>query len=237
MKTFQDLQEGVYDPNILKAFFLAGGPGSGKSYVVKRGTGGLGMKIVNSDDVFEKYLKDAGLSMKMPKSEEEPRDKLRARAKQVTAARQANYIEGRLGLIIDGTGHDYDKIATQATKLKQLGYDVHMIFVNTSLDTALERNAKRDRSVPESITIKSWNDVQKNMGKFSQYFRQNFLVVDNNDSDEDVMGPVFKQVRALAKKKVQNRTGQKWIAMELQKRGTSFSGGQSQFRKFAGKQR
>ena len=237
MKTFQDLQEGVYDPNILKAFFLAGGPGSGKSYVVKRGTGGLGMKIVNSDDVFEKYLKDAGLSMKMPKSEEEPRDKLRARAKQVTAARQANYIEGRLGLIIDGTGHDYDKIATQATNLKQLGYDVHMIFVNTSLDTALERNAKRDRSVPESITIKSWNDVQKNMGKFSQYFRQNFLVVDNNDSDEDVMGPVFKQIRALAKKKVQNRTGQKWIAMELQKRGTSFSGGQSQFRKFAGKQR
>ena len=96
MKTFQDLQEGVYDPNILKAFFLAGGPGSGKSYVVKRGTGGLGMKIVNSDDVFEKYLKDAGLSLKMPKSEEEPRDKLRARAKQVTSARQANYVEGRL---------------------------------------------------------------------------------------------------------------------------------------------
>ena len=237
MRTFQDLQEGVYDPNILKAFFLAGGPGSGKSYVVKRGTGGLGMKIVNSDDIFEKYLKDAGLSMKMPKSEEEPRDKLRDRAKKVTAARQANYIEGRLGLIIDGTGHDYDKIATQATKLKILGYDVHMIFVNTSLDTALERNAKRDRSVPESITIKSWNNVQKNMGKFSQYFRQNFMVVDNNDTDEDVMGPVFKQVRALAKKKVQNKTGQQWIVMELQKKGASFSGGQSQFRKFAAKQR
>ena len=218
MKTFQDLQEGVYDPNILKAFFLAGGPGSGKSYVVKRGTGGLGLKIVNSDDVFEKYLKDAGLSMKMPKSEEEPRDKLRDRAKKVTSARQANYIEGRLGLIIDGTGHDYDKIATQATKLKQLGYDVHMIFVNTSLDTALERNAKRDRSVPESITIKSWNNVQSNMGKFSQYFRQNFIVVDNNDSEEDVMGPVYKQVMSLAKKKVQNRTGLNWIQGELDKR-------------------
>ena len=218
MKTFQELQEGVYDPNILKAFFLAGGPGSGKSYVVKRGTGGLGLKIVNSDDVFEKYLKDAGLSLKMPKSEEEPRDKLRDKAKAVTKARMGNYVEGRLGLIIDGTGKDYDKIAKQATQLKQLGYDVHMIFVNTSLDTALERNAKRDRSVPESITIKSWNDVQKNMGKFSQYFRQNFMVVDNNDTDEDVMGPVFKQVRALAKKKVQNKTGQQWIAMELQKK-------------------
>ena len=218
MKTFQDLQEGVYDPNILKAFFLAGGPGSGKSYVVKRGTGGLGLKIVNSDDVFEKYLKDAGLSLKMPKSEEEPRDKLRDRAKRVTAARQANYLEGRLGLIIDGTGKDYDKIAKQATQLKQLGYDVHMIFVNTSLETALKRNAKRDRTVPRSIATKSWKTVQSNMGKFSQYFRQNFIVVDNNDSDEDVMGPVYKQVMSLAKKKVQNKTGQQWIAMELQKK-------------------
>ena len=218
MKTFQDLQEGVYDPNILKAFFLAGGPGSGKSYVVKRGTGGLGLKIVNSDDVFEKYLKDAGLSMKMPKSEEEPRDKLRARAKKVTAARQANYLEGRLGLIIDGTGKDYDKIAKQATQLKQLGYDVHMIFVNTSLETALERNAKRDRTVPASIATKSWKTVQSNMGKFSQYFRQNFIVVDNNDSDEDVMGPVYKQVMSLAKKKVQNKTGLNWIQGELAKK-------------------
>ena len=218
MKTFQDLQEGVYDPNILKAFFLAGGPGSGKSYVVKRGTGGLGLKIVNSDDVFEKYLKDAGLSLKMPKSEEEPRDKLRDRAKRVTAARQANYLEGRLGLIIDGTGKDYDKIAKQATQLKQLGYDVHMIFVNTSLETALERNAKRDRTVPRSIATKSWKTVQSNMGKFSQYFRQNFIVVDNNDSEEDVMGPVYKQVMSLAKKKVQNRTGLNWIQGELDKR-------------------
>ncbi len=218
MKTFQDLQEGVYDPNILKAFFLAGGPGSGKSYVVKRGTGGLGLKIVNSDDIFEKYLKDAGLSMKMPKSEEEPRDKLRDRAKRVTKAKMGNYVEGRLGLIIDGTGKDYDKIATQATKLKQLGYDVHMIFVNTSLETALERNAKRERTVPRSIATKSWKTVQSNMGKFSQYFRQNFIVVDNNDSEEDVMGPVYKQVMSLAKKKVQNRTGLNWIQGELDKR-------------------
>ena len=90
-----------------------------------------------------------------------------------------------------------------------------MIFVNTSLDTALERNAKRDRKVPESLVIKSWNDVQKNIGKFSQYFRRNFIVVDNNDSEEDVMGPVFKQVRSLAMAKVQNPTGLKWIANEL----------------------
>ena len=36
MKTFDQLQEGVYDPNIFKAFFLAGGPGSGKSFVAQK---------------------------------------------------------------------------------------------------------------------------------------------------------------------------------------------------------
>ena len=222
MKTFQELQEGVYDPNILKAFFLAGGPGSGKSYVIERGTGGLGMKIVNSDDIFEKYIDDAGMTWKMNtklgKEQEADRDKLRARAKEVANKQKANYVEGRLGLIIDGTGKDYAKITDQATKLKILGYDVHMIFVNTSLETALKRNAKRDRTVPASIATKSWKTVQSNMGKFSQYFRQNFLVVDNNDSEEDVMGPVFKQVMSLAKKKVQNKTGLNWIQGELDKR-------------------
>ena len=111
MKSFHELQEGVYDPNIFKAFFLAGGPGSGKSYVVRRTTGGTGLKIVNSDDAFEKLLKDAGLSLKMPPEEEQERDVVRDRAKQITKARETNYIEGRLGLIIDGTGRDYDKIA------------------------------------------------------------------------------------------------------------------------------
>ena len=218
MKTFIELQEGVYDPNILKAFFLAGGPGSGKSYVVRRTTGGLGMKIVSSDDAFEKLLKDAGLSLKMPPEEEEPRDVVRSKAKALTKKRQGNYIEGRLGLIIDGTGKNYDKIAYQSRELQGLGYDTHMIFVNTSLDTALERNAKRARSVPESVVVKSWNDVQKNIGKFSQHFRRNFVVVDNNNAGEDVFAKVYKQVMHLAKGKVQNSIGRQWIANELEKK-------------------
>ena len=106
MKTFTDLQEGVYDPNILKAFFLAGGPGSGKSYVVQRTTGGMGMRIVNSDIEFEKKLKDAGLSLDIRELDPTVRDDIRGRAKKITAKRKANYVEGRLGLIIDGTGKD-----------------------------------------------------------------------------------------------------------------------------------
>ena len=219
MKHFNELQEGLQDPNIFKAFFLAGGPGSGKSYVVRKTTGGTGLRVVNSDDAFEALLTKAGLSLKMPPEEQEPRDAVRDRAKKITAKRQANYIEGRIGLIIDGTGRDYDKIAKQATELKQLGYDVHMIFVNTSLDVALQRNAERPRSVPESIVTKSWKDVQSNIGKFSQYFKGNFVVVDNNDAGEDVFTQVFKQIKGLLRKKVRNPQAQQWVAQQMKARG------------------
>lgn len=219
MKYFSELQEGLQDPNIFKAFFLAGGPGSGKSYVVRRTTGGMGLKVVNSDDAFEKLLKDAGLSLKMPASEEEPRDAVRKQAKKLTDKRQSNYLEGRIGLILDGTGKDYDKIVKQSTELKQLGYDTHMIFVNTSLDTALQRNAARARSVPEPIVVQSWKDVQANIGKFSQHFRANFVVVDNNDADEDVFTSVFKQIKVLVKKKVRNPQATAWVENQMKLRG------------------
>ena len=218
MKTFNELQEGVYDPNILKAFFLAGGPGSGKSYVVKRTTGGLGMKILNSDDQFERLLKDAGLDSKMPPEEKQPRDVARDRAKELTTFQRKNFVRGRLGLIIDGTGKDYDKIAYQARELEGLGYDTHMIFVNTSLDVALQRNKERDRSVPEPLAVKSWNAVQRNIGKFSNFFKGNFIIIDNNNKDEDMMQQVFKRVRALANKKVRNQRGLQWIRGELEKK-------------------
>ena len=218
MKSYTDLQEGLYDPNIFKAFFLAGGPGSGKSYVVQKSTGGTGLKIINSDDVFEKYLKQARLDFKMQASQGKERDIVRSKAKAVTAKRKDNYLEGRLGLIIDGTGKDYGKISTQAAGLKQLGYDVHMIFVNTSLEVALQRNQERARTVPEKIVTDSWKQTQSNIGKFQSFFGpKNFIIVDNDMPDKDgrLFDHVFKKVQGLLRKKVDNFIAKAWMAKEL----------------------
>ena len=226
MKTYHDLQEGLQDPNIFKAFFLAGGPGSGKSFVVRKTTGGMGLRIVNSDDIFEKYIKDAGFDMDMrtkkAEREAEKRDVMRKRAKDITKKRQKNYVAGRIGLIIDGTGKDYDKIAKQSIQLRQIGYDTHMIFVNTSLDVALARNAERERSVEDSIATKSWKEVQSNLGKFSQHFKQNLIVVDNNDvkiDDGTLFNSVLRQVKGLLKKKVTNPKALEWVKLEMERRG------------------
>ena len=216
---FQDLQEGLYDPNIFKAFFLAGGPGSGKSFVTNNAFGGTGLKTINSDNAFERSLKKNGLSLKMPENEAEARDIIRERAKAMTGSQLDLSIKGRLGLVIDGTGRDYDKIKEQKALLDLLGYDCYMVFVNTSLEVALERNSKRERSVPEYITKKSWTQVQSNIGKFQNLFgMSNMVIVDNNKSDNElttiVMNKVSKSVRRLLSNKIQSYTAKRWMATE-----------------------
>ena len=216
------LKEGVYDPNIFKAVFMAGGPGSGKSFIAGKTTGGLGLKVINSDAPFERFLKKEGLSLKMPESETVPRDIERARAKKVTASKKFHAIQGRLGILIDGTGHVYDKVAKQAVMLQQLGYETSMVFVNTSLEVALARNEARPRSVKPTIVKKSWQDVQNNMGKFQNFFGPSrFFIVDNNGVEEDMLQISTKIIRRAISKSVKNVIADAWITNELKKKDRS----------------
>ena len=218
----QFIREGVYDPNIFKAVFMAGGPGSGKSHIAGKTTGGLGLKIINSDDAFERYLEKEGLSLKMPAGETEKRDVERSRAKRVTASKKGHAIEGRLGILIDGTGHVYNKVANQASMLQQIGYETSMVFVNTSLEVALTRNANRPRSVQPSLVKKSWKDVQANIGKFQNFFGpKNFFIVDNNGPEDDIMKISVKHIRRALTKPVNNKIATAWIANELKKKDRS----------------
>ena len=215
----QFIKEGVYDPNIFKAVFLAGGPGSGKSWVAGKTMGGLGLKVINSDDPFERYIKQEGLSLKMPDSETAERDPLRARAKRVTVKKQDAAVIGRLGLLIDGTGHEYDKVARRASSLRHIGYEPSMVFVNTSLEVALARNEKRARSVKPALAKKSWQDVQNNIGKFQNFFGPaNFFIVDNNGFEEDMLEMSTKQIRKAISKPVKNAIAKAWIANEMEKK-------------------
>ena len=134
---------------------------------------------------------------------------------------KGNFLDGRLGLIIDGTGKDYAKIAKQVQGLKLLGYECYMIFVNTSLDTAQEQNKKRKRTLPEKEVATMWNEVQSNIGGFQRLFgNSNFIIVDNNMAGEDVFVKVWKRCMLLIRKKVTNRIAKAWIAKELAKKNT-----------------
>jgi len=216
------ITEGVYDPNIFKAFFLAGGPGSGKSWVSERTLSGMGLKVINSDNSFSRALEKEKMSLNMATTNEKEiarRDEIRAKAKARTGVQLKLALEGRLGLILDSTARDVSRIEQEANTMKHIGYDVHMVFVNTSLEVALKRNQMRARKVPDAIVISNHKQVQQNIGKLQRIFgTSNFIIVDNNKVADDVNPTVYKAIRRMVTRKPTSYQAVSWIKRELQKK-------------------
>ena len=211
-KTFVD--EGPNDPAIFKAIFLAGGPGSGKSFIVGRtALPAHGFKVVNSDDAFEIAMNKAKLTMDADTIFSTQGQEIRDKAKKLTDARMAGYLRGRLGLVIDGTGKNVAKIQGQIKELRTLGYDVGMIYVNTDLDTAIKRNDARPRSLPVQQVTTLWKEVQKNIGSFNSMFGSSFKVIDNSQDANIEKGIMdgYKWAAKFAKSNIVNPKAKKWI--------------------------
>ena len=231
------ITEGIYDPGIFKAVFLAGGPGSGKSYVAsgifgipeKVNISSYGLKVVNQDTELEAYLKKYfgttdldnmpdDLFRQLTDPSYSAYSGLRGRTKQISKQKLKIYSKGRLGVIIDGTGHKYKDVKAERQSLIDLGYDTYMVFVNTSLDVAQKRNAERSRKLPSEIVEKYWKDVQKNMAYFQGLFgNANFLLVDNNATLNSKQAQkkfnmlVKKGISKFIKKPIKSKIAKKWI--------------------------
>jgi len=223
MRKFQQyITEGVYDPSIFKAFFLGGGPGSGKSWVSKSALGGMGLKVIDSDGAFVSKLKKEKMTLNFAAHNEKEiikRDQIRSKSKQIAGMQLNMALEGRLGIIIDSTARDVEKIQQEAQNLRSIGYDIHMVFVNTSLEVALERNRRRPRVLPDAIVINSHKQIQKNMGRLQRIFGvRNFVVVDNNEIAQDVNPTVHKRIRGMVNRAPTSYQAVKWIHRELDKR-------------------
>jgi len=227
------LSEGVDDPGILKCVFMAGGPGSGKSYTsndlfgidsrLKSSFSTYGLKVVNSDKEFVQLLKANGVPTDLDRLEKEQPDvfqhamDLRDRAKVLTTTLRKQYEQGRLGLIVDGTGRDYDDMHAQHIAATALGYDCYMIFVNTSKETALQRNQRRPRTLNVELVAALWDDCQRNLGHFQRLFgASNFLVVDSVDDaakTQHIQQLSGKAIRRWIAEPVKNIRGLKWIRL------------------------
>jgi predicted kinase len=264
------LAEGVFDPYILKAVFLAGGGGSGKGFIsnvmfgtVKdMATTSFGIKSVNSDDMLRAlaggldiqkrrvgkrfrvggaqtgaHMVDlaptgkAGLGGRTPMSlatqlgthRVQRPGGMRDQAKQKIANRKELFVRGRLGLIIDGTAAKPAKLISQRSKLQEAGYDTYMVFVNTSLDVALQRNAARDRNVPEDLVRQAHARVQANLSTFKRTFgAKNFYEVNNSKhlSAREVIAKLSPKLHRAALKflaaPLKNRKGWDWLRAETE---------------------
>lgn len=245
----QTIEEGINDPGKLKAVFLAGGPGSGKDYILNTVLAGQGLREINSDTAFEFLMRKNKLDLEMPESERVERDIVRGRAKMITKEKERLALQGRLGLIINGTADDLDKTRKIKAELESMGYETMMVFVNTSDEVSRQRNIERGKSGQrkvndgtdkngnpdgtQDIRGEKWRLAQKNIGELQKIFgNERFSVVDNSidmrKAPPDVKNKVldnFNRVRRMTQQFVRsdnkNPDAKKWVESEAQRRGIS----------------
>ena len=229
------LTEGVHDKGIFKAVFLAGGPGSGKDYVLSNTLDGHGLVEINSDKALEFLMDKRGLDKTMPAAEKASRDQIRGRAKDITELRQRLALQGRNGLIINGTGDDLQKISRIKSKLEDLGYETSMLMVNTSDEVSAARNIERGqrggRTVPETVRKQKWDAAQNGRTEYAKMFGANYMEFDNSEdlreSDPDTvkskkmeMMQLFKNVQEFVSTPPKNPKAEEWVADQLEMKDT-----------------
>ena len=142
-------------------------------------------------------------------------------AKGLTKARKQGYLDGKLGMIIDGTGSKFQKIKKQKKELEKQGYDCYMVFVETSLEVAQKRNQERSRVLDPNIVKKSWISTRKNLGAFKSLFKGNFALVNNDnflnpkEAKHKFGGIVKGYAHKWASEPIKNPIGQKWVKDQL----------------------
>ena len=168
-----------------KVIFLAGSAGSGKSNVIKQlGLEKQGYKIVNQDIALEWLVKNSGLPTDMRDFTPEQASKwgsLQWEAREIAQRKQMKFQGRGDGIVVDGTGASEISMGTQVMKFRNAGYDVHMLFVDSSLETALARNqARKERSLKDFIVERNWKAVQKNKKVFKEDFKENFAEINTD---------------------------------------------------------
>lgn len=204
MKVEHLLQESVNDRGIFKAIFLGGIPGAGKSTVNSNITdGAIQPKIVNTDKHIEFFGKKhaADLTTEFQKS-------FKDRSKILTRKDLVNYVNGALPLIIDSTSSNNSRTVKRMSMLENLGYDIGVVWINTDLETAIERVASRGRKVPEDF-IRQSKALEADNKAFFKRRTQLFVEVDNNNTelDQQVILQAYKKTSRFFHQQVYNPIG------------------------------
>jgi predicted kinase len=210
------LDEGINDKYIFKAIFTAGGPASGKTLISNKIFKHLGFKEINVDRFIEFFARKKKLDLKnmdaWDKEIFDKTDSLHSNSLQL-------YLNGRLPLLIDGTGRDTNKIKNLSKQLEELGYETGLLFVNTSLKKTIERNKARNRTVDIDFLKDAWLQVQGNIGELQNFFGNNLFIYDNSNENNDLT-PVSKRINAFINRPVSNSAAIAWTNKQQSKKVT-----------------
>jgi predicted ABC-type ATPase len=202
------LQEGVEDFGIFKAIFMAGSPGSGKSTVRRELFGGLGLKLVDADEVRSAYLKLGKAGDYDVYGD-------------VVRRQRQSYMDRRLGIIMDTTAWWMPSVVNTTKELQALGYDVGMVQVFTPFHEAMQRVKRRagqeGRDVPEAEVTKRYQALQQNTRDYIEFFGDAYWFVDNSGRTPN-LDHVKRDIRSWLRHQPQNPVAQDWIMQQRSSR-------------------
>jgi len=188
-----------------KAIFMVGGPGAGKTNVGKGlKLGRRGFKVVNQDIALEAMKEEAGLPAEESEytaEQRSTRSKLGAAAVKAAKEKFNKYVSDKNDMVIDGTGASYNATMKKVKELQDAGFEVSMVVANTPLEIALERNrARKERSLPDKIVTKTYEQVQESLAKYKQDFGDKLYEINTEsinygeDLPQDFLDKVYKGI-------------------------------------------
>lgn len=154
-----------------RAIVMAGSAGAGKSTFVKQISQDLkkaGWEELNAD----KYVEDKDSPMYK---------NLSAASKQIEKVDLLDAMKSGRGFLYDTTGTNVER----TRGIAESGYDVMMIMIYTHPMVSFLRNFSRERRVPTTGVITSWNNVYKNISEYQKMFGDKFILTQTGVSDEE----------------------------------------------------
>lgn len=194
------ITESINDRGILKAVFMAGNPGAGKTYTLKKvSDGAISPRIVNID----KWIEFSKIAYNTPEHD---------RAKKVTKNELYLYVNSMLPLFVDTTSTYTTGVVRRRNILERVGYDTALIYVQTSLETSIARVEKRNQEGPRTVSldaVKEYYMYATKIKKFLQHSFKLFMEVNNDDDalTDEVVLKAYNRMSWFFNSPVKNRVG------------------------------
>lgn len=164
--------------------FMSGCPGAGKTHALHRVYDLANVEILDLDQVIKRhrdYKKSDAHLIYTQKTAYNWADAQIEELFQFVLTRPNN--ENRI-YALDGTGANYDRTIRRMNEAKNAGFWIVLLYVNVNVETALRRNARRNRKVPEEELVAYVPAVSTAVEKVLQTPLVDEFIELNNDEDD-----------------------------------------------------